>query len=395
MGIKFTMRRLILFLSFLVMFCSSQAQADAVAIKMAYLTEKIYAPPALSNLDPVLTDEGIQGAQLGVKDNNTTGQFTGQSYHLKYVEIALGDDANKAFEQLLKEGYQFIITAVQQPTLIELSIIAKEQGVLLFNVSEQGDAVRNASCAANTFHLIPSYAMRTDALAQYLLKKRWNKWFLVKGSDEQDKQFADAVKRSAKRFGIQIVAEKTWDFQHDARRTAQAEIPVFTQGVDYDVLLVADVQGLFGEYLPMNTWLPRPVAGTQGMVPHAWHRTHERWGAVQMQRRFYQQASRWMNDVDYASWLAVRSVGEAATRTKASDPATIKKFMLSDEFSLAGFKGTRLTFRKWNQQLRQPVLLATARSIVSVLPHQEFLHPRTYLDTLGYDSPESGCSLNH
>lgn len=389
------MRRPFLFLSFLVMLCLSQAQADAVAIKMAYLTEKSYAPPALSNLDPVLTDEGIQGAQLGVKDNNTTGQFTGQSYHLKHVEIALGDDANKAFEQLLNEGYQFIITAVRQPTLIQLSKAAKEQDVLLFNVSEQGAAVRNASCAANTFHLIPSYAMRTDALAQYLLKKRWNKWFLVKGSDEQDKQFTDAVKRSAKRFGIQIVAEKTWNFQHDARRTAQAEIPVFTQGADYDVLLVADVQGLFGEYLPMNTWLPRPVAGTQGMVPRAWHRTHERWGAVQMQRRFYKQAGRWMNDVDYASWLAVRAVGEAVTRTQAVEPTTIKNFMLSDEFSLAGFKGAQLTFRKWNQQLRQPILLATERSLVSVLPHQEFLHPRTYLDTLGYDSAESSCSLNH
>ncbi|MEH6504460.1 MAG: ABC transporter substrate-binding protein [Cycloclasticus sp.] len=361
---------------------------------MAFLTEQIYTPPALSNLDPVLTDEGVQGAQLGVEDNNTTGQFTGHRYQLNHVEVAPGDDVSKAFEQLLKEGYQYIITVVQQPTLIQLSRIAKERSVLLFNVSEQGDALRNASCAANTFHLIPSYAMRADALAQYMLKKRWNKWFLVKGTDEQDKQFTDAIKRSAKRFGIKIVAEKTWNFQHDARRTAQAEIPVFTQGVDYDVLLAADVHGLFGEYLPMNTWLPRPVAGTQGMVPRAWHRTHERWGAVQMQRRFYKQAGRWMNDVDYASWLAVRAVGEAVTRTTGTEPVTIKNFMLSDEFSLAGFKGTKLTFRKWNQQLRQPILLATARSIVSVLPHKEFLHPRTYLDTLGYDSPESSCSLN-
>ena len=190
-----------------------------------------------------------------------------------------------------------------------------------------------------------------------------------------------------------MVEEKTWTFDHDARRTAQADIPVFTQGDDYDVLVVADVKGLFGEYLPMNTWLPRPVAGTQGMAPRAWHRTHERWGAVQMQNRFYEQAGRWMTDIDYSAWLAVRSIGEAVTRAKSPDVKTIKSFLLSDEFSVAGFKGTKLTFRSWNHQLRQPVLLATPRSIVSVMPQKEFLHPRTYLDTLGYDKPESNCHL--
>ena len=235
--------------------------------------------------------------------------------------------------------------------------------------------------------------MRADALAQFMLKKRWKKWYLVKGTDAKDINFANALKRSAKRFGIKIVEEKTWKFEHDARRTAQAEIPTFTQGADYDVLVVADVKGLFGDYLPMNTWLPRPVIGTQGLVPRAWHRTHERWGAVQMQNRFYEQAGRWMNDVDYASWLAVRAIGEAVTRAKSVETEKIKNFMLSDDFSLAGFKGVKLTFRKWNQQLRQPVLLATARSIVSVMPHKEFLHPSTYLDTLGYDKPESKCSF--
>ncbi|MBL4744074.1 MAG: branched-chain amino acid ABC transporter substrate-binding protein, partial [Cycloclasticus sp.] len=102
-------------------------------------------------------------------------------------------------------------------------------------------------------------------------------------------------------------------------------------------------------------------------------------------------ANRWMNDVDYASWLAVRVIGEAVTRSKSIEPLAIKEYLLSEQFSLAGFKGVKLTFRDWNHQLRQPVLLATPRSIVSVMPHKEFLHPRTYLDTLGYDKPESNC----
>ena len=100
-----------------------------------------------------------------------------------------------------------------------------------------------------------------------------------------------------------------------------------------------------------------------------------------------------MNDVDYASWLAVRAIGEAVTRTNSINLHEIKDYLLSEQFSLAGFKGVKLTFRKWNHQLRQPILLATPRSMLSVLPHKEFLHPRTYLDTLGYDKPESNCTF--
>lgn len=384
---------LFLCLCWLMVIFSSQLFANNLKVKMAFLVEKMPIQPALSNLDPVLTDEGIQGAILGVNDNNTTGQFTGHFYELKHVEVPVGDDVLRMFERLLKDGYRYIAVDVRASTLRSLSSMAKANNALLFNVSSTAGELRNESCSANTFHMIPSDAMKADALAQLMLKKRWTNWLLVKGRDTKDLKFTKAIKRSAKRFGIKIVEEKTWRFDHDARRTAQAEIPVFTQGVDYDVLAVADVKGLFGEYLTMNTWLPRPIIGTQGLVPRAWHRTHERWGAVQMQNRFYEKAGRWMNDVDYASWLAVRAVGEAVTRTNSVDSQEIKKFMLSEQFSLAGFKGVKLTFRDWNHQLRQPVLLAMPRSIVSVLPHKEFLHPRTYLDTLGYDKPESTCEF--
>ncbi|MGB1340084.1 MAG: ABC transporter substrate-binding protein [Cycloclasticus pugetii] len=386
-------KRVVFFLTCLMVMGSNHVLANDVKVSLALLTEKRAVPPALSNLDPILTDEGIQGATLGIKDNNTTGQFTGHHYDLKHIEVPLHADVISAFNLLVEGGYRYILVDVQASTLEKISALAKPKNILLFNVSSTDDRLRNNSCSANIFHIIPSDAMKADALAQWMLKKRWQNWFLVKGNDEEDQRFANAIKRAAKRFGIKIVKEKTWNFDHDARRTAQAEIPVFTQGAEYDVLAVADVKGLFGEYLTMNTWLPRPIIGTRGLVPSAWHRTHERWGAVQMQNRFYKQAGRWMNDVDYSSWLAVRTVGEAVTRANKVEPAEVKKYILSDRFSLAGFKGVKLTFRRWNQQLRQPVLLATPRSIVSVLPLKEFLHPRTYLDTLGYDKLESTCEL--
>ena len=211
------------------------------------------------------------------------------------------------------------------------------------------------------------------------------------GSTKQDRLFAEAVKRSAKRFGSKIVAEKSWDHTHDARRSAQSEVPVFTQGIDYDVLVVADEQGLFGEYLSYRTWKPRPVVGTQGLLPTSWHRTHEQWGAVQIQNRFKEQAGRWMEEEDYGAYLATRAIGEAATRTQSAEMKVIKKYLLSDQFALQGYKGRPLSFRAWNGQLRQPILLTAARSLVAVAPLEGFLHPKTELDTLGFDQPETQC----
>jgi hypothetical protein len=43
--------------------------------------------------------------------------------------------------------------------------------------------------------------------------------------------------------------------------------------------------------------------------------------------------------------------------------------------------------------LRQPVLLADARSLVSVSPQPGFLHQFSELDTLGIDQPETKCRM--
>ena len=64
---------------------------------------------------------------------------------------------------------------------------------------------------------------------------------------------------------------------------------------------------------------------------------------------------------------------------------------------LDGFKGARLSFRRWDQQLRQPVFLAhggIGGGIAGVAPFEGFLHPSNNLDTLGSDEKESPCKLS-
>jgi len=370
------------------------ASEKIVQLNVVFLMQEPEVSPALSNLDPVIRREGVFGARLGVEDNNTTGRFTRQEFLLTEIILSQSDDIIAEFRKQIKQNNTLFVVNLSASGLSEIAALPESKGTLLFDISTRSDALRNQFCHKNTLHMLPSRAMRSDALAQYMLKRSWRKWLLIIGPDEQDRHYATAIKRSAKRFGMKIVAEKSWTSTHDSRRTAQSEVPVLTQEEDYDVVVVADEKGLFGEYLAYRTWWPRPVIGTQGLVALAWHRTHEQWGAVQLQNRFMDISGRPMGERDYAAWLALRAIGESATRTGSADSSLIGSYILSDAFAVAGFKGKKLSFRKWNGQLRQPVLLAAPRSMVAVAPLEGFLHPIDELDSLGFDASEIACESN-
>jgi ABC transporter substrate binding protein (PQQ-dependent alcohol dehydrogenase system) len=239
--------------------------------------------------------------------------------------------------------------------------------------------------------------MLADALAQYLVWKRWKRWFLVVGPAPEDRLYADAVRRAAGRFGGDIIVEKPWAFRHGSGRTdtghvtIQTEIPAFTNVADHDVLVVVDETSAFGDYLEGRTARPRPVAGTHGLVATAWSPVSEQWGATQLQSRFLKQAGRRMGALDYAAWVAVRSVGEAAIRSRSADPAAILAYLRGPEFALSAFKGQGQSFRAWDGQMRQPILIAGPRLLVSVSPQAGFLHRTSELETLGVDREESAC----
>jgi ABC transporter substrate binding protein (PQQ-dependent alcohol dehydrogenase system) len=368
-------------------------------IRVAYLGQHFPVKLPSSFMEGPPQDDGIAGARLGVADNNTTGRFTGQNFVLDEQLIGGDGDVAAVFRKLVQDGDRLVVADLPAATLIAIADLPEAKAALLLNVAATDDALRGQSCRANVLHLIPSRAMLADALVQYLVLKRWRNVLLVPGPSDADKEYADAVERSVKKFGAKLVATKPWTFEPGARRTdtghfaISAEVARFTQGLTYDVLVVADEEGAFGTEIPFRTTDPRPVAGTQGMVPTAWARPFEQWGATQLQNRFRRAAGRWMSERDYAAWMAVRAVGEAATRARSSDGAAILAFMRSDKMDLAAFKGVKLSFRPWDGQLRQPILLADADSLVSVSPQPGFLHQFSELDTLGIDRPETKCAM--
>nr|WP_243411427.1 ABC transporter substrate-binding protein [Marinobacter halophilus] len=369
------------------------ASAATLDVKIGYIQWVPDQGPVLSNVTPEPEDAGLRGAELGIADNSATGKFLGQNYLLESVMASDENQAMAALDDMLENGIDLLVARVPADTLQAMAERAGDTA-LLFNAGAADDGLRISECKPNVLHTIPSYAMLTDALAQWLNMRRWNKVFLITGPTDQDKAWAEAFRRASKRFGLDIIADKSWTFDSDLRRTASKELPVFTQARDYDAVVVADVRGDFGEYVPFNTWLPRPVVGTQGMGPEAWHRVVEAWGAAQLQNRFRDLAGREMNSEDYAAWAAIRSIGTTVTGLSEADHSNIREYLFSDQFQLAAFKGRKLTYRPWNGQLRQPIPLVHPQGLVATPPLEGFLHPDTELDTLGYDKPESDCQIN-
>jgi ABC transporter substrate binding protein (PQQ-dependent alcohol dehydrogenase system) len=374
-------------------------RAGEQVVQIGWLSRAVKRTLPLSYLDQPPQDEGFQGARLGIADNNTTGHFTGQSFTLAEVIVPENGDVAASLRELAAKGIWLIVTDLAAPELLSVARMPEAAGITFFDAGTADDRLRGEDCRANIMHLLPSRAMLADALVQYLVVKRWQGLLLAVGHGDGDREFADDIRHAALKFQARIIQEKPWTFVPGARRTdtghfaIQAEVARFTQGITYDVLVVADEEDEFGDDLSYRTFDPRPVAGTQGLIPTAWARPHEQWGATQLQERFLRQSKRWMTDRDYAAWMAVRAIGEAATRSKSADSAAIVAFMRSDRFELAAYKGARLSFRSWDGQLRQPVLLADTRSLVSVSPQPGFLHQFSELDTLGIDQPETKCRM--
>jgi len=378
-----------------------QPLTPGVSITIHYLG-KAYAeePVPLSLVDPILMDNGIQGARLAIEDNNKSGQFLGQRYELVEDRLQADGDVVARAKEILRSGPAIIIADLDATDLLAVADLFESKDSIIINVRLSDDDLRQQQCRFNIFHVIPSNAMRADALAQYLIWKKWAKWLLLKGVAPSDKGYVTAVERAASRFGGKIVEEREYKFDPANPRTdsghqqIQTQMPEATQGApEYDVLWVADTAERFGEYVPYRDYDPRPVVGTQGLTAVAWHRAYEQYGSTQLQHRFERFAKRIMTERDYSAWLAVRAIGEGVTRSNRSDVGSVRDYLLSDQFTVAGFKGEGLSFRTWDHQLRQPMLITGARSLVSISPQEGFLHPKFLTDTLGYDEPESKCEF--
>ncbi len=332
------------------------------------------------------------GALLALRDSRVLGRAAKVRFSLEKAEAADAAGLVQEISRLHGEkGVRFFLIDAAAEVLGAVAKATAGRDLLLFNVSAPDDALRGAQCRSNLMHMIPSRAMLTDAMAQYLVARKWRDVLLLKGPLPADAALARAFQVSARRFGVRVIASRDFVLGNDPREREKNNVALLTAEDDYDVVFIADTDGEFGRNVPFQTHLPRPVVGTEGLIAGAWHWTWERHGAPQLNQRFEKLAKRRMEGTDWAAWAAVRVVAESVVRTQSTDVMAVAAYLRGDALTLDGYKGNPSSFRPWDNQLRQPILLHSANAVAARAPIKGFLHPAENMDTLGYDKGDRKC----
>jgi len=294
--------------------------------------------------------------------------------------------ARAAAQAAEKAGAAVLITDLPADWTLAVADAVK---LPVINISEAADSLREQDCRPRLLHIIPSERMRADALAQTLVSRKWSKLLLLVGTSPQDQLRAATAQASIKRYGLQVVASKAFKLSGDPRERDLANPLLLTSGSNYDAVWVVDSDGEFARSLPYRTVLPRPVVGDAGLVAVAWHAQFERYGAPQVSRRFAKAAGRPMTASDWSAWMAGKALVAAATAAPQGPAANWAKALAATPID--GSKGTSLSFRPWDGQLRQTMLLTDGQGVIAQAPIEGLLHPSNVLDTLGADAPEKKC----
>ena len=124
---------------------AAEAKPPPVKIVIHYLGKAYEEPVPLSLVDPMLTDNGLQGARLAIQDNNKSGQFLGQEYDLvEDIVPADGDVAAKA-KEILKDGPAIIIADLEANDLLAVADLPEAKNSIIFNIRlERRHAARRA-----------------------------------------------------------------------------------------------------------------------------------------------------------------------------------------------------------------------------------------------------------
>ncbi|MDB5954866.1 branched-chain amino acid ABC transporter substrate-binding protein [Ramlibacter sp.] len=351
-----------------------------------------YSPQALQSAFPDAPGgRSAPAAEIALNDSLVNLQMaTWTSSQLMATE-APASGLVATFNQLLQKGVHHVILELPAAGVAAVAAAAAGKDVILFNTAAPEDALRAAQCATNLLHTLPSHAMQMDAIAQLLVQRKWNRPLVLVGPTPGDRLLQAAWQRSARRFALRPVAEHAFKLSNDPRERDLGNVRLLTSERDYDAVVVLDAQGEFARDVPYRTVLPRPVLGSNGLTAQAWHPLFERDGGPQLTRRFLRRTGRPMGSYEWATWVAARAAAEVVGAYNKSTIAQQLQALRQGAVTVDGYKGERLSFRAWDGQLRQPLLLAYGSGVAEMAPLEGFLHPRTPLDTLGYDSPDTGC----
>lgn len=332
-------------------------------------------------------------AEVAIRELRYQAEDAGVQYSVAPQRLKQAEGLNAFLQSLPQDKTQLMLLDLPSTWQSQfVSLLDEYPNVLAINVSASDNALRGQSCHARYFHSIPSERMLNDALAQYLINQKWRKVLLLHRQGEEKEPAFASVKGTLKRFGLSLEDTRPFVLERNPQKRFQNNTALLTRG-RYDIVWVADSDGEFARELPYQTQQPRPVVGDAGLVPMAWHWSWERNGGPQLNRRFIKKAKRLMGSRDWAMWIASKALVEVHSQSPKASAKALAARLRAAGTRFDGFKSGTVSFRPWNNQLRQPIFLSDGQWVVAKAPLDGFLHPTENLDTLGDSKRESACEM--
>lgn len=364
---------------------------------------------------PAVRGPAELGARFGAGEVARLAELLGGSFELVIADpgAELEEEAGRLVD---REGVLALVGGLDAAGCTALSRIADRFGLPFFNVGYLGDHLRGEDCRRTTFNIQASAAMYADALGTWLVADRdLTRWYFVTGSDPSESSVLPRLPRAiGRRGGVEVgrreigqapeVVELLADVERSGAQVLYLDLPEPRRAPFLRAYAESDPPFELAGPPISSSWLRSLDPELRvGIWPTLWHPRLFKYGAEQLNGRFAGQFNRPLEAYGWASWLALKILGDAVLRGGSGAADEMIRFLEGDGGQFDGHKGKRLSFRAWDHQLRQPIYLIRAVGggdsrhpfdHVAELPLGEpgpELTSSEFLDELGERRGESRC----
>ena len=363
----------------------------------------------------------VPAAQLAVEEANYIAGAFGKVVRLLTEVATSPDDADKKATKLVRQGGAKTLLGGGDDRLSgALQAASTREGIIYLNTMSRSEAVRGAPCHRLTFHVEASLAMYADAIGQWLVRgAKKTRWGFLTPETEAGAEIERMVERARKRqggttAGRQVVSAGTRDYRAALTTLAKAGPDVLVINLDGSSLLAAlaqvkelglqvEVAGVVME--AFEFWQAEPAKLT-GVWPALWFHGFSRYSGRELNKRLAEALGQPAESRAWATFTAVKAAWEAVLRGGRTDTAGLVSFFEKGR-GMDAHKGQPLTFRPWDHQLRQPLMVLRSKVPAPESPRWDIFEllgevplrgtpgksQEEILDTLGLSEAESACRL--
>ena len=145
----------------------------------------------------------IDGARLGVIDSKKFERITKTEIILDHFRFKDDIELINFLNSVSPDDYSAILLDLNLKAFKDIQTSIKDKNkIIFFNISNSYNSLRVESCLNNLYHTFPSDMMKTDAAAQFLVQKKWNKTLLLRGPLNEDVELSKSFKTSAKNLEL-------------------------------------------------------------------------------------------------------------------------------------------------------------------------------------------------